>query len=39
MALFEQGIDQGGFAVVDMGDDGDVSDIIAVFHNTCFYPY
>ena len=39
MALLEQGIDEGRFAVVDMGDDSDVSDVITILHNTCFYPY
>ena len=36
MALFEQGIDEGRLAVVDVGDNSDVSDVITVLHNTCF---
>ena len=28
-ALAEHGVDQGGFAVVDVGDDGDVANILA----------
>jgi hypothetical protein len=36
MALFEQGIYQRGLAVVDVSDNSDVADVIAVIHNTCF---
>ena len=30
--LAEQGIDQGGLAVVDVGDDGDVADVVAALY-------
>ena len=32
-ALTEHGIDQGRLAVVDVGDDGDVTDVLAGVHN------
>jgi hypothetical protein len=31
--LFEHGIDQGGFPVVDVGDNSDVSDLICSLHS------
>ena len=30
--LLEHGVDQGGLAVVDVGDDGDVTDVVARGH-------
>jgi hypothetical protein len=34
VALFEHGIDEGGLAVVDVGDDSDVSDVVTL-HSVC----
>jgi hypothetical protein len=35
MALFEQSVDQRGFPMIDVGDDGNIANIVAFYEFFC----